>query len=297
MAILRLQHFGISVRAYEETLGKFEKILGLTARDYRTDQGRGFQHDARILLGNECWLHVVYNWNPESRVFQFHDQHGGQLEHIALETDDIEGDVQRLRDLGVPIWQDRILKAADGFEAFVYPGDGIGFTVELIQPHVTSWGYPEDAVGKPVSSKLGIQRLQHIGVVVKDLHAACDRFEELFGLKARDFRNDQGQGMQLDARVLLGNGCWLHLVQNWNPESRVYQFHEKHGQILEHIALETATVEQDVAYLRQIDVPLFKDRILNANDGFEVFVYADDGVGFTVELIQPHATSWNYPTE
>lgn len=292
MAILRLQHFGISVRAYEEALSKFEKILGLTARDYRTDQGRGFQHDARILLGNACWLHVVYNWNPESRVYQFQEQYGGQLEHIALETDDIEGDVQRLRDLGVPIWQDRILKAADGFEAFVYPGDGIGFTVELIQPHATSWGYPEDAMGKPISSKMGITRLQHIGVAVKDLHAACDRFEQLFGLKAQDFRNDQGQGMQLDARVLLGNECWLHLVQNWNPESRVYKFHEKYGQILEHIALETATIEQDVADLRASGVPLFKDRIFNANDGFEAFVYADDGVGFTVELIQPHAASW-----
>lgn len=295
MAIIRLQHLGISVRNYVETLQRLEQIFGLTARDYRTDQGRGFQHDARVLLGNDCWLHVVHNWNPESRVYQFHEQYGGQLEHIALETDDIEADVQRLRDLGVPIWQDRIINANDGFEAFVYPGDGIGFTVELIQPHSHSWGYPENAQGKPVSDKMGIVRLQHIGVAVADLHAAAERFEQLFGLAAVDYRNNQARGMQLDARVLLGNQCWLHLVQNWNPESRVHRFHAQYGQILEHIALQTISIEADVAHLRNMDVPIFCDKIFRADDGYEAFVYPEDGVGFTVELIQPHPESWGYP--
>lgn len=297
MAIIRLQHLGISVRRYTESLQQLKNVFGLTARDFRTDQGKGFQHDARVLLGNDCWLHVVHNWNPESRVYQFHEQYGGQLEHIALETDDIEADVQHLRDLGVPIWQDRILDANDGYEAFVYPGDGIGFTVELIQPHAHSWGYPNDARNQPVSDKMGIVRLQHIGVAVADLNAACERFEQLFGLRARDFRNDQGQGMQLDARILLGNECWLHLVQNWNPESRVNRFHAQYGQILEHIALETVSIEEDVAYLRSQGIPIWRDHILNANDGYEAFVYPDDGVGFTVELIQPHAHSWGYPTD
>ena len=54
-------------------------------------------------------------------------------------TDDIEADVAHLRKLGVPLYQDTIFNAADGFEAFIYPQDAIGFTVELIRPHVTSW--------------------------------------------------------------------------------------------------------------------------------------------------------------
>jgi 4-hydroxyphenylpyruvate dioxygenase-like putative hemolysin len=295
MAIIRLQHFGIAVSDYRSACARFEHIFGLIPRDYRNDQGRGYQWDSRVLLGNGCWLHIVHNWNPESRVYQFNQRYGGQLEHIALETDDIEADVQRLRDFGVPIYQDKIFNANDGYEAFVYPDDAIGFTVELIQPHQSSWGYPDDARNQPVSTKLGITHLQHIGVAVADLYAACERFEQLFGLSARDFRNDQAQGYQLDARIPLGNQCWLHLVQNWNPASRVYQFHEKYGQILEHIALSTTTIEADVAYLNKIRVPLFRDKIIDANDGYEAFVYPEDGIGFTVELIQPHATSWTYP--
>ena len=142
---------------------------------------------------------------------------------------------------------------------------------------------------------MGIIRVQHIGLAVKDLKSACARFEQLFGLKARDFRNDQGQGMQLDARILLGNECWLHLVQNWNPLSRVYQFVQQQGEGLEHIALQTDSIEADVQHLRNLGVPIYQDKIFDANDGFEAFVYPDQTPGLTVELIQPHPTSWTYP--
>ncbi len=295
MAIIRLQHIGLAVKDMHDTCARFERVFGLKARDYRNDQGKGMQLDARILLGNDCWLHVVQNWNPQSRVYQFLQTHDEGLEHIALETDNIEEDVQRLRDAGVPIVEDRIFDANDGYEAFVRPEDAIGFTVKLIQPHKRSWGYPPEATGQSVSDKMGLLRLQHFGIVVKDHDAACKRFAQLFGLPARDFRNDQGRGMQFDSRVLLGNECWMHIVQNWNPESRVYQYLHAKGEMLEHIALQTTTMLDDVQHLNTIKTPIYNKAIFNAPDGYEAFVYPNDGVGFTVELIQPHPTSWVYP--
>jgi len=295
MAILGVQHIGIAVRDYHATCERLEKAFGFRVRDFRDDQGKGMQYDGRILLGNDCWLHVVQNWNPKARVYKFLEKHGEGLEHIALLTDDIEADVQYLCDIGVPVFQDKIFNAADGFEAFVYPEHACGLTVELIQPHATSWTYPEGA-GR-VSGEMGIFKLQHIGLVVEDLKAACERFDKLFGLKCRDFRDDQGKGMQYDARILLGNKCWLHLVQNWNPEARVNQFLQKYGEGLEHIAVQTDSIEADVQYLRDIGVPVFQDKIFDAADGFESFVYPEQACGMTVELIQPHATSWDFPEE
>ena len=137
-------------------------------------------------------------------------------------------------------------------------------------------------------------RLHHIGIAVKELQAACDRFEHIFDLKARDIRNDHGGGMQNDARILLGNECWLHLVQNWNPKSRVCQFLEQSGEGLEHIALQTNSIEADVKHLRNIDVPIYQDKIFDAPDGFEAFIYPDQTPGITIELIQPHTTSRTY---
>jgi catechol 2,3-dioxygenase-like lactoylglutathione lyase family enzyme len=123
---------------------------------------------------------------------------------------------------------------------------------------------------------VAIIRLQHIGIAVRDLDVACQKLESLFGLKARDFRDNQGKGMQRDARILLGNQCWLHLVQNWDTESRVFKFLER---------------------VKAAGVEVFQKRIFDATDGFEAFIYPEDTAGFTVELIQPHADSWGYPDD
>lgn len=183
MSIVRLQHIGVALSDYQSTASALERI-GLPPRDFRNDQGKGFQHDARVLLGNECWLHIVYNWNPESRVNRFLQSRGPGLEHLALESNDIEEDVARLRKLGVPIFEDRIFDANDGFEAFVYPDDAIGFTVELIQPHATSWTYPVEAEGRPVSDRLGTVRARRVGASVEDVRSGSERFCSLFGLSS-----------------------------------------------------------------------------------------------------------------
>jgi hypothetical protein len=103
--------------------------------------------------------------------------------------------------------------------------------------------------------------------------------------------------MQHDARILFRNQCWLHLVQNWDAESRVNRFLNSRGEGLDHIALQTSSVQADVSHLRERDIPIFRDEIKDANDGYEAFVYPDQLPGMTVELIQPHAHSWSFPEE
>jgi len=179
VSILRLQHIGVALADHDLAVFGLERV-GLPSRDFRNDQGKGFQHDSRVPLGNECWLHIVHNWNPESRVNRFLDKHGEGLEHLALESDDIEADVARVRDADVPIFEDRIFDANDGFEAFIYPEDGIGFTVELIEPHARSWNYPDDALDLPISARLGKIRAQHVSAYVRDVAEASRRFTTLF---------------------------------------------------------------------------------------------------------------------
>jgi len=255
MGILRLQHIGVAVRDFDAATRTLERI-GLATRDFRNNQGKGFQHDSRILLGNDCWLHLVHNWNPESRVFRFLERHGPGLEHIALETDAIEADVARLRERGVPLFEDRIFDAKDGYEAFVFPENAIGFTVELIQPHPQSWRYPEEARRRPVSEKLGVVKLQHLGVMVRDAKAAAERFTALFGPRPNE---------RLDS-IAFGNDCFLKLMEE--PESTPG---------LEHIALATRTLVEDAQYLSEQGVRL-------RTDGDSVVILPDEATGFTVEL-------------
>ncbi len=253
MAIIRLQHVGIVVRDFERACRCFEEVLGMKPRDFRDDQSEGKQHDSRVLLGNDCWIHVVYNWHTEKRPYRYLQERGEGLEHIALESDDIEADVERIRKLGVPIFRDEILNANDGYEAFVYPQDGIGFTVELIQPHKTSWTYPENAQGTPVSSKLGVCSASSLSAMVGDVETSRERFASLFGLASRD------------GFIQLGDNCRLELETDSIQEPR------DHG--LQRIAFDTDTLHSDLEALRSQGVAV-------AEDGF----LSDCGVGFPIQL-------------
>ena len=283
--ILRIQHIGIVVRDLHDACARFERVMGMPACDFRDDQGQGMQLDARILLGNECWLHLVQNWNPETRVSRFLRERGEGLEHIAIETDSIEADVEHLREIGVGVWEDRILDANDGYEAFVFPDKLPGLTVELIESHDRSWVYPPEAVGEPLSTSLHFTRLHHIGLCVNDLDDACGRFERYFGLAAWDLAADESGAMR-EAYVHFDNRCSLQLLESRNPASRAGRFLRERGEGLEHIAMETSDLERDVAGLRERGVRILDDTIHRFDDGLAAFVHPDELPGMAVELVE-----------
>lgn len=235
--ILRLQHIGTAHRSHASAAERLGRI-GLPPAELRTDQGRGFQLDSRVLLGNECWLHVVHNWNPEARVCRYLRSVGEGLEHLAIEVSDIEQAVERAR-RSAPIFEDTIFHAADGFEAFLAPEDAAGFTVELIQPHATSWNWPDPPPSR-VSPLLAVTRLAEVVAAVPDPAAAGERFETLFGAAARPA--DPG------VLVPFPNGCALRFETP--PDSGA----ETAG--LRALVLETADPEADRAALEAAGVGL-----------------------------------------
>ncbi len=283
--ILRVQHIGIVVRDLHDACDRFERVLGLPAIDFRDDQGQGMQLDARILLGNECWLHLVQNWNPATRVHRFFRERGEGLEHICIETDSIEADVDHLREIGVGVWEDRILDANDGYEAFVFPDKLPGLTVELIESHDRSWVYPPDAVGEPISTSMALTRLHHIGLCVHDLDDAAGRFERFFGLAAGDAAGDESPAMR-EAYIDFRNRCSLQLLESRDPGSRAGRFLRERGEGLEHIALETSDIEGDVAGLRERGVRILDDTIHRFDEGAAAFVHPDELPGMAVELVE-----------
>ena len=183
MAFLRVQHLGICVRDLKDAVARFDRVFGLEAIDFRDDQGRGFQLDARILLGNECWLHLVQNWNPDSRFNRFLQEKGEGLEHIAIETDDIEGDVERLRSIGIPIFEDT-KRASVGDSGCLNVSEigvrtlGIGVETVARQTSLKNLPYPS-AVKRFIVSNSGVSSptVSDIPEVTRKVDGVKDRFD------------------------------------------------------------------------------------------------------------------------
>ncbi|NLE75948.1 MAG: hypothetical protein GX605_04260 [Chloroflexi bacterium] len=286
MAILRLHHLGVAVRDVEDAATRFGQIFGFEMPDFRTDPttGRG---DAKLLLGNGCYLHLMQRQRPGHRLTHWVREHGDGLEHIALETDDIEADVAHLRRLGVGIHEDRILDEPNSYETFIFPDQPPGVRIELVQQKPDGWAPPECL--PRVSRWTGVRQLHHVGVGVHNREATCAWFERLFGLQASHFRDGQSKGMQNDARIMFPNDCWLHICQNWNPQHRLNQFVREHGEGPEHIALETTTVEADAQHFRDLGLQLYRDKVFTPDDGadgYELFLMRDQAP-IMVEVIQP----------
>jgi hypothetical protein len=162
-----LQHVGIVVKDVCRVCRLFEELLGLKCEEIRTTESGGRMLDARIMLGNDVWLHFMQNWNPESRYYGMLEEADDTaiLEHLCFETDDSQALVEHLRDHGIAPYQDRTYDARDGYETFYLKGENpisavLGVSVEFIEPHPTSRGYGyaegrEKAKSDPVGESHG----------------------------------------------------------------------------------------------------------------------------------------------
>jgi len=285
--IVRLHHVGWAVADPGRFAEDVQRLFALEPIDQCARDGVAMYS---IALPNDCWLQAVQDADPDSRVGRFIREHGEGLEHLALETDDLDRDVARLKELGVPIVEDASLDAPPGARAVLCVDDVIGFPVELIERSPA--GTPD--CGRVTNSN--VLGLQHIGVAVTDVDRAAVRYEELFALKATGLRIDQHYGDQRDMMVEPGNDrLWLHLVETHVPDHRMYQFHQKHGPGLEHLCIEFADIREGVRRVQEAGVSFDQHKIfLDREDGFEAFVLAEHNHGVTVELIEPYPTSRGY---
>jgi len=286
--ITRLRYVGWVVESIQQSAADLDKLFGmklLPAEDIK-----GFTA-GRALFPNECWLFLQEAGGNNPAAAAFYKKHGENLDHIALESDNLQEEIERLNKAGFKVSDGDIEDGAEGRSITVPAEEAIGFGVKIIEPRAEGFKFDKKLCGNP-----DVLGLQHIGVAVKDMQASISRFETLFGIKAEDLREDQHYGTQKDMMINTGNDrLWLHLVQTDDPENRVFQFRQQHGAGLEHLCIEVDDIRDAVKRVKAAGVPLYLHKIyLDREDGFESFVYPEYNHGVTVELIEPYEDSRGY---
>jgi methylmalonyl-CoA/ethylmalonyl-CoA epimerase len=127
-----IDHVAVAVEDIDEALAMFRKVLGLEARHREVIEGYGVEV-ATIQLGTTA-VELVCGTADDSPIARYIAKRGAGIHHIALETDDIDAELERVRENGAELIDDAPRGGKEGSRvAFIHPRSTGRILYELVQ--------------------------------------------------------------------------------------------------------------------------------------------------------------------
>ena len=130
-----------------------------------------------------------------------------------------------------------------------------------------------------------MQKIEHIGIAVKDLQASNSIFEKLFGVPAYKSEEVVSEGVMTS--FFKSGPNKIELLEATNPESPIAKFIEKRGEGIHHIAFEVEDIHAEIARL-QAEGFLVLNEIpkKGADNKLVAFLHPKSMNGVLIELCQ-----------
>jgi len=130
--ITGIDHIGIAVNKLEEALEIYQKILGLEVRKIRLVKDQ--KVNAALLLAGENKIELTEPTDKESPVAKFLEKRGEGIHHIAFKVANIEDFLQKIKDKGIALVDEKPRIGAEGFKiAFLHPKSTKNVLIELCE--------------------------------------------------------------------------------------------------------------------------------------------------------------------
>jgi methylmalonyl-CoA/ethylmalonyl-CoA epimerase len=132
-----------------------------------------------------------------------------------------------------------------------------------------------------------IKKIDHVAIAVADIDAAAQRYHELFGLEVRERETVLSQ--KTEAALLPLGDSNLELISPKGNDG-LAKFLEKRGPGIHHVAVEVEGIEDALAFLKALGVPLIDEAPRIGARGHKVaFVHPKATGGVLIELVEPMA--------
>jgi methylmalonyl-CoA/ethylmalonyl-CoA epimerase len=126
---MKIDHIAIAVNDVEESAKVYQQALGVSSVKFETVESEGVKI-AIIELENGR-IELMQPTNDSSPIKKFLDKKGQGLHHMALDTDDIEGEVERMEGCGIQ-FLGKIRPGSAGTKVtFIHPKSLNGVLAEL----------------------------------------------------------------------------------------------------------------------------------------------------------------------
>jgi len=126
---LKIDHIAIAVNDVEESAKVYQQALGIDEIEFETVESEGVK--VAIIPMENGRIELMQPTNDSSPIKKFLDKKGPGLHHMALDTDNIEGEVERMEGCGVQ-FLGKIRPGSAGTKVtFIHPKSLNGVLAEL----------------------------------------------------------------------------------------------------------------------------------------------------------------------
>ncbi|MEE2605730.1 MAG: methylmalonyl-CoA epimerase [Thermoproteota archaeon] len=126
---MKIDHIAIAVNDVEASAKIYQDALGVSEIEFETVESEGVK--IAIIPMENGRIELMQPTNDDSPIKKFLDKKGPGLHHMALETDNIEGEVERMEGCGVQ-FLGKIRPGSAGTKVtFIHPKSLNGVLAEL----------------------------------------------------------------------------------------------------------------------------------------------------------------------
>ena len=126
---MKIDHVAIAVNNVEESAKVYQQALGVNDVEFETVESEGVK--VAIIHLENGRVELMQPTNDTSPIRKFLDKKGEGLHHMALETDDIEGEVERMEGCGIQFLGQIRPGSAGTKVTFIHPKSLHGVLAEL----------------------------------------------------------------------------------------------------------------------------------------------------------------------
>lgn len=129
---MKIDHLGIATKAIDESLKFWQDALGLDP--IHTEEVEDQKVRVAMLPIGDINIELLEPTSEESPIQKFLEKRGGGIHHLAIEVEDIEKSLAKLKAEGARLIDEQPRIGADGcLIAFVHPKSTNGVLLELVQ--------------------------------------------------------------------------------------------------------------------------------------------------------------------
>ena len=126
---MKIDHIAIAVNDVEESAKIYQQALGVDEIEFETVESEGVK--VAIIPLENGRIELMQPTNDSSPIKKFLEKRGSGLHHIALETQNIEGEVSRMEGCGIQ-FLGKIRDGSAGTKVtFIHPKSLNGVLTEL----------------------------------------------------------------------------------------------------------------------------------------------------------------------